>query len=165
MDGTNKFLALGHGFQKAIRTLRFTRLPPVLAFRLPRFVCLNKETKIWTMFSDRLEFPQTIDMEEYLDEKAPQKGTDNQYELFSVIVHSGTGEGTLAEFSAFIKPLANDDKWYTFDSTRVFETTVCEIVITNTTRKKMFSLVQMVVTVMLQSLPSTKITKQKRHVS
>lgn len=80
LEGENKYMAEGHGLQDAKKGVSFLSFPPVLHLHLKRFeydMMRDDTIKI----NDRLEFPMSIDLEEFLDESA-DRSEPHIYDLY-----------------------------------------------------------------------------------
>ena len=114
LEGDNKYFAEGYGLQSAKKGVVFEKFPPVLHLQLKRFeydVMRDAMVKV----NDRLEFPPTIDLDEFLSPSA-DKSIKQRYHLLGVLVHSGDVHS--GHYCAFLRP-EKDGKWYKFDDDRV----------------------------------------------
>ena len=122
-------------FEDAKKGMEYTVFPPVLCLHLRRceFDYVAGENK---MVNDRFEFPIKLDISEYYrtEERTKKGKQDNlQYELFSVLAHSGTGVG--GHYFTYVRPHLGDkhspdrNQWFKFDDSSV--TSVSERSATN----------------------------------
>lgn len=116
LDGDNKYMAEGHGLQPAKKGIIFTSFPPVLHLQLRRFE-YDMERDESCKVHDRFEFPEQINLDEFLEE--PDTDAPANYTLQSVLVQGGDACG--GHYIAFIRPnLAGDaTKWFKFDDDTV----------------------------------------------
>ena len=82
-------------------------LPPVLFFHLNRFKTKQGSMKV----NDRFEFPDVIDMSQYVHGENP-----DEYRLYAVVVHSGKAEG--GHYFAFLN-VSMENQWVKFNDTIV----------------------------------------------
>ena len=116
LDGENKYAAEGHGLQDAKKGIIFQSFPPVLNLQLRRFEYDMMRDESYKV-TDRFEFPQKINLDEFLDER---EATPANYTLHSVLVQGGdTGGG---HYIVYVRPSA-DGAWFKFDDDNVIETT------------------------------------------
>lgn len=131
LDGENKYDAgPNHGLQDAEKGILFSSFPPVLHLHLMRFQ-YDPITDSSVKFNDRFEFPETLDLSEFIkhseqddhnavqgaeamevDEAVMPSRQDCQYVLHAVLVHSGDNHG--GHYVVFINPLGNGH-WCKFD--------------------------------------------------
>eukprot|EP00301_Raphidiophrys_heterophryoidea_P026533 c9185_g1_i2.p1 GENE.c9185_g1_i2~~c9185_g1_i2.p1 ORF type:complete len:733 (-),score=158.52 c9185_g1_i2:1451-3649(-) len=112
LDGDNKYNAEGHGLQVALMGTKFVHLPPVLQLHLVRYE-YDPMTDSTVKINDRFEFPETLDLNEFMAEKSDVNYT---YSLHSVLVHSGDVHG--GHYFAFIRPMDDSgsrSQWFRFD--------------------------------------------------
>lgn len=110
LEGDNKYDAADHGLQDAEKGIYFKSFPPVLHLHLLRFQ-YDPMTDTNIKINDRFEFPETLDLEEFLKDiefGAPLA----KYTLQAVLVHSGDNHG--GHYVVFINP-KGDGKWCKFD--------------------------------------------------
>ncbi|KAI1262195.1 cysteine proteinase [Xylariaceae sp. FL1019] len=122
LDGENKYWAGDeHKYQDARKGVIFTSFPEVLHLHLKRFEYdIQRDTMM--KINDRFEFPDTLDVEPYL-EKGADRSEPWIYKLHGVLVHSG--DLNAGHYYAFLKP--NKDGWfYKFDDDKVTRATVRE---------------------------------------
>ena len=60
--------------------------------------------------NDRFEFPLELDLKDYLDEDHIESADSTQYELKSIIIHSGGCYG--GHYIAYIKDDLKEGEWY-----------------------------------------------------
>ena len=118
LDGENKYDAgPNHGMQDAEKGILFSSFPPVLHLHLMRFH-YDPITDSSVKFNDRFEFPETLDLSEFIKHDHEENGDnvemevdngelpskqDCQYVLHAVLVHSGDNHG--GHYVVFINPL------------------------------------------------------------
>ncbi|KAJ3261949.1 hypothetical protein HDU77_000537 [Chytriomyces hyalinus] len=115
LDGDNKYQAEGHGLQDARKGVIFTEFPPVLHLQLKRFE-YDMERDAMVKINDRYEFPNEIDLSEFLDESVQTSKGPQKYILHGVLVHAGDVGG--GHYCAFLRA-EKDGKWFKFDDDRV----------------------------------------------
>lgn len=116
LDGDNQYHAEGHGKQDAKKGVYISSLPPVFTIHMMRFG-YDWQTDTTRKINDRFEFPETLDMSEYLDPDAPKDNSPPPlFRLHSVLVHSGDVHG--GHYYAFIRPTM-EENWFKFDDERV----------------------------------------------
>lgn len=146
LDGDNKYDAGTHGLQDAEKGILFTSFPPVLHLHLMRFQ-YDPITDSSVKFNDRFEFPNELDLKDYL--KKPDNGNAEdeamdvdgegcavvqadldgaKYLLHAVLVHSGDNHG--GHYVVFINP-KGDGKWCKFDDDVVSRCTEKEAIQNN----------------------------------
>lgn len=108
LDGDNKYDAGDLGMQAAEKGITFEHFPPVLHLHLLRFQ-YDPITDTNVKINDRFEFPEQLNLNEYLKEK---ESTPATYTLHAVLVHSGDNHG--GHYVVFINP-KGDGKWCKFD--------------------------------------------------
>ncbi|KAI1639746.1 hypothetical protein F4809DRAFT_73853 [Biscogniauxia mediterranea] len=119
LDGDNKYWAGDeHKYQDARKGVIFTSYPEVLHLHLKRFEYdIQRDTMM--KINDRFEFPETLDLEPYLERDA-DRSEPWIYKLHGVLVHSG--DLNAGHYYAFLKP--NKDGWfYKFDDDKVTKAT------------------------------------------
>lgn len=128
------------GKQDAEKGIKFVLFPPVLHLHLKRFVYDMHMGDVCKV-NDRFEFPQTLDLSEFLDveivEREVQAGRLDpesidlnalktqaapKYSLHAVLVHSGEYHG--GHYVCFINPNCDGKSWYKFDDDIVSKCTV-----------------------------------------
>jgi len=71
LEGDNKYYAEGHGLQEAKKGVIFKKFPPVLHLQLKRYEYdMMKDAMV--KINDRHEFPDSIDLHEYLENPEEQ---------------------------------------------------------------------------------------------
>ena len=122
LDGENKYAAEGHGLQDANKGIMFQSFPPVLNLQLWRseYGGCHGST-ICGKVTDRFEFPQKINLDEFLDKR---EATPANYTLHSVLVHGGGTAGGYVDHGDFVVYVRPDDvgAWYKFDNANVTKT-------------------------------------------
>ncbi|KAG9509762.1 Ubiquitin carboxyl-terminal hydrolase 7, partial [Fragariocoptes setiger] len=108
LDGDNKYDAGDLGMQAAEKGITFEYFPPVLHLHLLRFQ-YDPITDTNVKINDRFEFPEHLNLDDFLKEKQPTAAT---YTLHAVLVHSGDNHG--GHYVVFINP-KGDEKWCKFD--------------------------------------------------
>jgi len=108
LDGDNKYDAGENGLQEAEKGVVFKYLPPVLHLHLLRFT-YDPLTDANVKINDRYEFPERINLDEYLEKK---EKTPANYILHAVLVHSGDNHG--GHYVVYISP-KGDGKYCKFD--------------------------------------------------
>jgi hypothetical protein len=140
MDGDNQYRCDTCGeLVDATKGLRITRLPPVLTLQLKRFdFDWNVERRI--KINDRMAFPLQLDATGHvLDEEEAAaagtgpnkddagtegKGKSHLYDLFSVLVHSGSALG--GHYYAYVRD-PSTDMWHNFNDSTVSPITTDEL--------------------------------------
>ena len=110
LDRDNQYETKDFGKQDAILGTKLIQLPPVLCLHLKRFkydAQSNTEVKI----TSRLAFPAYLDMSPFVE-----NGKDENYELFGVLVHSGSAY--MGHYYAYLRP-TRDSQWFKFNDTIV----------------------------------------------
>lgn len=121
LDGDNKYDAGDLGMQAAEKGITFEHFPPVLHLHLLRFQ-YDPITDTNVKINDRFEFPEHLNLDEYLKEK---ESTPAIYTLHAVLVHSGDNHG--GHYVVFINP-KGDGKWCKFDDDVVSKCTKQEAI-------------------------------------
>ena len=116
LDGENQYQAEGHGKQDAKKGIHLVRLPPVLNLQLKRFE-FDLERLMNVKVNDRYEFPDSLDLEPFIDPEHREKDKSYSYTLLSVLVHAGDLGG--GHYYAFIRPDHSADEWFRFDDEKV----------------------------------------------
>lgn len=100
----------------AFKGLQFSRLPYFLTLQLTRF---DYDYATWRRIklNNKVTFPQKLDMSKFFTESKEAPGALD-YELFSVMIHSGGAEG--GHYYAFVKSF-DTGKWYKFNDASVSE--------------------------------------------
>ena len=119
----------------ASKGLKFVAFPYFLILQLKRF---DMDYNTWqrVKLHDDVSFPHTLDVAEFIDaaevmssEENPggdvnREGTSNEYELFSVCIHTGSALG--GHYYAYIKDFLSG-KWLQFNDAKVTELTADEL--------------------------------------
>uniref|UniRef100_A0A670HS80 Ubiquitin carboxyl-terminal hydrolase 47 n=1 Tax=Podarcis muralis TaxID=64176 RepID=A0A670HS80_PODMU len=100
----------------ARKGLRFLHFPYLLTLQLKRFD-FDYTTMHRIKLNDRMTFPEELDMGSFID---IEDENSLLYELFSVMVHSGSAAG--GHYYACIKSFT-DDQWYSFNDQHVSKIT------------------------------------------
>ncbi|XP_034625882.1 ubiquitin carboxyl-terminal hydrolase 47 isoform X3 [Trachemys scripta elegans] len=100
----------------ARKGLRFLHFPYLLTLQLKRFD-FDYTTMHRIKLNDRMTFPEELDMSTFID---VEDENSLLYELFSVMVHSGSAAG--GHYYACIKSF-NDEQWYSFNDQHVSKIT------------------------------------------
>jgi len=111
LEGDNKYDAGSYGLQEAEKGILFEKFPPVLHLHLMRFQ-YDPITDNSVKFNDRCEFPELLDLADFIQDKPGTNKEDMKYRLHAVLVHSGDNHG--GHYVVFINPLG-DGKWCKFD--------------------------------------------------
>ncbi|XP_074086422.1 ubiquitin carboxyl-terminal hydrolase 47 isoform X2 [Macrotis lagotis] len=96
----------------ARKGLRFLHFPYLLTLQLKRFD-FDYTTMHRIKLNDRMTFPEELDMSTFID---VEDENSLVYELFSVMVHSGSAAG--GHYYACIKSFS-DEQWYSFNDQHV----------------------------------------------
>uniref|UniRef100_A0A7S0I4I2 Ubiquitin carboxyl-terminal hydrolase n=1 Tax=Hanusia phi TaxID=3032 RepID=A0A7S0I4I2_9CRYP len=114
---------VGFGVQQIERSLLFKRAPPILIVNLQR-VQFSPTLGIPEKINSRFEFPEELDLTDFMDKSEPVDPTGpSHYLLHSVVVHSGYSQG--GHYYAYIRPDlrgregAQEVQWYKFDDDQV----------------------------------------------
>jgi len=123
LEGDNKYWAGDeHKYQDARKGVIFTSFPDVLHLHLKRFE-YDIQRDAMMKINDRFEFPETLDVEPYL-EKSADRSEPWVYKLHGVLIHSGGLDA--GHYYAFLKP--NIDGWFhRFDDDKVTKATMREV--------------------------------------
>lgn len=111
LDGDNKYDAGEYGLQEAEKGIIFACLPPVVHLHLLRFQ-YDHVTDNNIKINDRFEFPERLNLSEFLTEAGANAGGPATYTLHAVLVHSGDNHG--GHYVVFINP-RGDGRWCKFD--------------------------------------------------
>lgn len=84
LDGENKYDAGDYGMQEAEKGVTFKSFPPVLHLQLLRFQ-YDHASDMHIKINDRYEFPEKVDLDEFLPE--PDPNDKASYILHAVLVH------------------------------------------------------------------------------
>jgi ubiquitin C-terminal hydrolase len=107
---------------KAHKGLKFEAFPYIISLQLNRFD-FDYSTMSRFKLSNTVTFPEVLDFKKYLKEPEEQTTDDEglndkstKYELFSIMIHSGSATG--GHYYAYIKCFETD-QWYNFNDERV----------------------------------------------
>lgn len=121
LEGDEQYQTEMFGKQDATMTSMFAAFPPVLMIQLRRF---ERDGQRSCKVNDRFEFPSEIDLTKFMTSTAAQ-ARQNVYELFGVLVHSGSiGVG---HYYAFLRPTL-EKQWFKFDDATVTQVTEREAI-------------------------------------
>jgi ubiquitin C-terminal hydrolase len=102
--------------QDAQKSLKFSSLPLILTFQLKRFIFDFKVLQRIKL-THSVAFDLELDMKPFLEENSGASEAEHVYELFAVLVHSGTAMG--GHYYSYIRPDYND--WCEFNDANVFQ--------------------------------------------
>jgi hypothetical protein len=122
LTGDNTYDAGELGRIPVTMDIKIMKLPPVLQLHLKRFeydLTRYSLVKIDTEF----HFDQVLDMREFLDREHTE--THTKYQLFGVLVHSGTAFG--GHYYVYLRPECKV-KWYQFNDSYVSEATTAQAI-------------------------------------
>ena len=108
--GDNQYDSDEYGKQDARKEVIFESLPPVLQIQLKRFE-YDPYTNSMAKVNDKFIFYEQIELSKYVENSENCK-----YQLFSILVHTGTTTG--GHYFAYISPKL-DGKWYKFNDDSV----------------------------------------------
>ncbi|XP_065302370.2 ubiquitin carboxyl-terminal hydrolase 7 isoform X9 [Dermacentor albipictus] len=111
LDGDNKYDAGEYGLQEAEKGIIFACLPPVVHLHLLRFQ-YDHVTDNNIKINDRFEFPERLNLSEFLTDGGANSSGPATYTLHAVLVHSGDNHG--GHYVVFINP-RGDGRWCKFD--------------------------------------------------
>jgi ubiquitin C-terminal hydrolase len=114
LTSDNCYIVPGYGAQEAFIATEFLKFPPVLHIHLRRFE-YDVRAQMMTKINSYFEYPKEIDLGRFLAVQNRQTGT-TVYELFGVLVHSGTP--FIGHCSAYLRP-AKVRAWLKFDDVAV----------------------------------------------
>lgn len=117
--GDNQYLSEDNGKQDALKSVKFSKLPPILQILLKRFE-LNPVTGRSCKINDLFEFYPEIDLAKYTVGEVETK-----YKLYSVIVHSGKAQN--GHYFANINPKL-DGHWLKFNDSSVDHIMTCKAI-------------------------------------
>ncbi|KAK8883545.1 hypothetical protein M9Y10_042639 [Tritrichomonas musculus] len=135
LTGDNQYKTDNFGKQDAIMGTEFLEFPPILHIHLRRFMFDMDSFEGMIKINDRFEFPETIDLTEYLVQDSPQKSKSNIYDLYGVLVHYGGYSG--GHYYAFLRT-STDPQWYKFNDSIVSKESVQKAVYDNYGSKERF---------------------------
>ncbi len=112
LNGNNKYRCekCNNQYQDAEKYCQLKTLPPILTLSLLRFT-YDLKTYQRIKATGRFEFPLELDLSEFMEDsiKATTPKEYTAYELYSVIIHSGSAYG--GHYHAFIRDLDNLGNW------------------------------------------------------
>ena len=114
LDGDNKYHADQYGLQEAEKWIEFLSLPKVLLLHLGRFEYVYQYNG-YKKINDYFEFPKEINLEPFMDKNADHS-IPYFYELYGVLVHSGTVQA--GHYYAYLRP-STEPQWYEFNDSIV----------------------------------------------
>jgi hypothetical protein len=97
--------------------MRFLKLPSVLQLVLKR-IAYDPFQDAMTKINDRMEYPTSLDLSEFLTSPDADRKDAPVYTLQSVLVHSGGAAG--GHYYMFVKKHA-EGKWYKFNDLQVHQ--------------------------------------------
>ncbi|OHT10172.1 hypothetical protein TRFO_20642 [Tritrichomonas foetus] len=115
LTGDNQYSAEGFGKQDAIMCEEFISFPAVLHLHLRRFQ-FDYNTSRMRKINDYFEFPEQIDLTQFLAHDAPDREKNNLYDLYGVLVHSGGVYG--GHYNAFLRT-STENQWFNFNDSTV----------------------------------------------
>lgn len=119
LEGDNQYNTDQYGKQDAKMGTEFVEFPSILHLHLRRFEYdFNYDQMV--KVNSRFEFPQTIDLSEYLAKDA-DRSKSNVFDLYGVLVHSGTTYG--GHYYAFLRT-STGPQWYQFNDSHVSAATL-----------------------------------------
>lgn len=126
----NKYQADKYGYQDAKKGVIFESFPPILHLQLKRFeydFMIDDLQKI----NDFYQFPDQIDLKEFLDEDLPLeiKNQNWNYKLHGVLVHQGSISN--GHYYAMLKPNFTDSTWFRFEDDKVWKATPSQVFVEN----------------------------------
>ncbi|XP_065658399.1 ubiquitin carboxyl-terminal hydrolase 7 isoform X4 [Hydra vulgaris] len=127
LDGDNKYDAGQHGLQDAKKGVIFRHFPPVLHLHLLRFQ-YDPQTDTNYKINDRYAFPESLNLEKFLEPEFRANAPAPIYTLHAVLVHSGDNHG--GHYVVYINP-RGDGKWFKFDDDVVSQATKKEAIENN----------------------------------
>ncbi|OHT00878.1 Clan CA, family C19, ubiquitin hydrolase-like cysteine peptidase [Tritrichomonas foetus] len=115
LTGDNQYQTDEFGKQDAEMGTEFLSFPKVLHIHLGRFE-FDYNTLRMKKVNNRFEFPKTLDLSSYL----PNSGKSLLYDLYGVLVHSGSTYG--GHYYAFLRTSTNE-QWFKFNDSNVTKET------------------------------------------
>lgn len=115
MEGDNQYSTEQFGKQDAVMCDEFLEFPPVLHLHLKRFI-FDFNTMKMTKLNDYYEFPEQIDLTQFLADDAPGRSKSNLYDLYGVLVHAGGILG--GHYDAYLRT-STSKQWYNFNDSTV----------------------------------------------
>lgn len=104
-----------HGKTQLSKSQHFKELPEVLFLLINRYV-MDFETGTFRKSNEEYEFPEILDLGPFVDSESKDANLNPQYNLYSVIVHSG--EADEGHYYVYIKINGN---YYKFNDTSVYQ--------------------------------------------
>lgn len=115
LDNDDKYLAEGHGKQKAKKGIKFLKCPNILILQLKRFE-YNQKREAMVKINEYFEFYEEINLENYMYNKSnsviDSYSNENLYSLHSVVVHKGSPNS--GHYYAYINATI-EDNWIQFN--------------------------------------------------
>jgi ubiquitin carboxyl-terminal hydrolase 7 len=125
LDGDNRYKSEEHGYQDAHKGIKLNSLPPVLHLHLKRFdYQYQNDPPTLEKVNAKQVFPPVLKMGEFLDKPIPDTD-DTTYDLFGILVHSGSAQA--GHYYAFLRPTTSPN-WFKFDDSKVSHATVEEAI-------------------------------------
>lgn len=119
LNGNNQYKCekCGNQYRDAEKYCQLKQLPPVLTLSLLRFT-YDYKTFQRIKETSKFEFPFDLDLSEFIEDSfRSQIGPEySKYELFSVIIHSGSAYG--GHYRTYIKDYDNIGEWKIDDENR-----------------------------------------------
>lgn len=113
LEGDNKYMCLQcKTKQNAIRIIQLQKLPPVLNLQLLRFV-FDKQTGQKKKLNSYIQFPEVLDMTEYVKVPGVEVSLPVIYDLSAVLIHRGISAYS-GHYIAHIKDRTTQ-AWYKFN--------------------------------------------------
>ncbi|OXU16284.1 hypothetical protein TSAR_011515 [Trichomalopsis sarcophagae] len=118
LDGENEYFCENCNKKcPAIQDFKFVKLPFILTFHLKRFQYdVNSESNI--KLNNKVIFPEVLNLNSIIDSFEEKNDAEDSYfyELFSIIIHSGTA--VQGHYYAYIKDLERNE-WFCFNDSTV----------------------------------------------
>jgi ubiquitin carboxyl-terminal hydrolase 40 len=109
LDGNNQYKCANcQQLVDAKRGCTVRALPPVLTFALMRFLYDYDKGQRYKELSS-FKFPLTVDMKPFLDKTKIKEEEDYIYDLFSVVIHSGSTHS--GHYTAYVRDIDNLGSW------------------------------------------------------
>jgi ubiquitin carboxyl-terminal hydrolase 7 len=125
LDGDNRYKSEEHGYQDAHKGIKLNALPPVLHLHLKRFdFQYQNDPPTLEKVNAKQVFPPVLKMGEFLD-KPVVDSDETTYDLFGVLVHSGSAQA--GHYYAFMRPTI-EPNWFKFDDSKVSHAEVSEAI-------------------------------------
>ncbi|CAF0833958.1 unnamed protein product [Brachionus calyciflorus] len=100
---------------KAHKGLKFESFPYILSLQLKRFD-FDYRTLSRFKIGSTVSFPEILNVKKYLPDRELENSDTYEYELFSIMIHSGSASG--GHYYAYIKSFENN-QWYNFNDEKV----------------------------------------------